>query len=121
MLQEIFRVLAPGGSFLIDLFNIDHVLGNLEPRATVERDGRWAEIDRWYDEGTRRLNKRIQLVGAGGRPRAFLESVRAYRRDEVVCGLQWAGLEVTGTFGGFDGRSFDIDSPRLILVGRHPG
>ncbi len=121
VLEEIFRVLAPGGSFLIDLFNIDHVLTHLEPRETLERDGRRAEIHRWYDERTRRLNKRIELVGADGTPKAFLESVRAYRRDEVVCGLQWAGLEVTETYGGFDGRSFDFDSPRLILVGRHPG
>ena len=68
VLEEIFRVLAPGGSFLIDLFNIDHVLTHLEPRETLERDGRRAEIHRWYDERTRRLNKRIELVGADGTP-----------------------------------------------------
>ena len=52
--------------------------------------------------------------------RSYLESVRAYRREEVLNGLRWAGLEVTDLFGSFQGETFDRDSERLILVGHRP-
>jgi hypothetical protein len=50
-----------------------------------------------------------------------VESVRAYRPEEVTIGLKWAGLEVETLYGSFEGESFRHDSERLILVGRKPG
>ena len=47
----------------------------------------------------------------------FLESVRAYREEEVRIGLRWAGLEVDGVYGGFSGETFSGDSERLIFIG----
>jgi hypothetical protein len=59
---------------------------------------------------------------AGEAVPTFLESVRAYRPEEVTIGLKWAGLGVEalyGSFGGgFGGESYRDDSERLILVGR---
>ncbi len=45
--------------------------------------------------------------------------MRAYRRDEVTNGLEWAGLELEAVYGGFDGEPFGGDSERMILVGRN--
>jgi hypothetical protein len=46
--------------------------------------------------------------------------VRAYEADEVVTGLRWAGLEVSGLFGSFQGDAYENDSERLIIVGCKP-
>ncbi len=118
VLEEIVRVLEVGGSFLIDFLNVDVALDNLRSRETVQLGGREVELKRWYDPETRRLNKRIRVREAGDVVRSFLESVRAYRADEVVTGLRWAGLEVVDLYGSFAGEPYGKDSERLILVGR---
>ena len=121
ILEEMVRVMRPGGRFLIDLFNIDRVLATLEPRESREMNGRRVEIERWYDARSRRINKQIRVHSADRPSRSYLESVRAYRLDEVSNGLEWAGLRLEATYGDFDGQEFGRDSERLILVGRRPG
>lgn len=116
VLEEVVRVLAPGGSFLIDLMNLDATLANLKEYERSEEGGRRVEIHRTWDSANRRFNKRIHLTAPGAVPRTFLESVRAYTRDEVTIGLRWAGLEVRHTFGSFAGEPHGPDSERLILV-----
>lgn len=120
VLEEVVRVLAPGGRFLLDLMNPEPVLANLQPRQVVEAEGRRIEIERWYDDTAKRINKRIRIRPTHGPERSFLESVRAYREDEVTTGLEWAGLEVTRRFGSFSGDPYRRDSDRLILVGHKP-
>lgn len=120
VLQEVRRLLRPGGGFLIDLFNRDRVLHDLVESETFERGGTTAVVERWFDEATQRVNKRIRLLHPDHpeQPeREFVESVRAYTRKEVVAALGWAGLEVDGVFGNFDGSDFGCDSQRLILIG----
>jgi len=121
VLEEVVRVLTPGGGFLIDLMNPEPVIANLQPGESLTIDGRQVEIERWYDPQARRVNKRIRISRPDRPERTFLESVRAYRADEVTIGLQWAGLRVTGTFGNFLGDSYDRDSERLIVVARRDG
>ncbi len=126
VLEEIERVLAPGGRFLIDLFNREQVIKNLVAEETQESGRYRAVIERWFDPSTERVNKRIHLHARddperpGETIRTFLESVRAYRPDEVTIGLKWAGLEVESLYGNFERESFQHDSERLILVGRKP-
>lgn len=118
VLEEVIRVLAPGGRFLIDLMNPEPVIRDLQPRDSYTVDDRRVEIERWYDAQTKRVNKRIKIKPSGRPERTYLESVRAYRHEEVLMGLRWAGFEVTGTFGNFHGDPYTRDSQRLILVGR---
>ncbi len=114
------RVLVPGGRFLIDLFNVERVLETLQAREVRELKGRQVEIERWYDARSQRINKRIRVHSTDRPLRSDLESVRAYRREEVLNGLRWAGLEVTELFGNFQRETFHRDSERLILVGHRP-
>ena len=120
VLEEIVRVLAPGGRFLIDFLNRDRVLAELEPFSSSEEEGRRIDVARWYDPATCRVNKRITVRPADGPARTYLESVRAYSREEVTMGLSWAGLAVTDLYGDFAGKPFQSDSERLILLGRRP-
>jgi SAM-dependent methyltransferase len=120
VLEEIDRVLAPGGSFLIDLFNRDFVLANLVSRERLQLRGNEVEIERWFDDHTQRVKKRIRVHAPKRGVETFLESVRAYNRDEVLDGLRGAGLEVTELYGNFQGEAFRRDSERLILVGHKP-
>jgi SAM-dependent methyltransferase len=120
ILEEIVRVMRPGGRFLIDLFNIDRVLATLEPRETRDMNGRRVEIERWYDARSRRINKQIRVHASDRPTRSYLESVRAYRLDEVSNGLEWAGLRLDETHGGFGDEEFGPNSERLILVGSKP-
>lgn len=120
VLEEIVRVLRPQGRYLIDFLNRDRVLAGLQEREEQQVAGRRVEIKRWYDEATRRINKRIRLMAPDRSPRTYLESVRAYSREEVTIGLRWAGLEVDALYGNFRGEPFDGDSERLIIVGHRP-
>jgi SAM-dependent methyltransferase len=120
VLEEIVRVLTPGGRFLIDLLNPGPALAALEPRKVQEREGLRAEIERWYDPAVQRLKKRIAVETTGGRQRTYLESVRLYQPEEVTIGLRWAGLEVDSLFGNFQGDPYERDSERLILLGHKP-
>jgi len=121
VLEEIVRVLAPGGRFLIDIMSPGPMLAELKPREVQDlEDGRRVEIDRWFDADKKRVNKRIAVADPGHPQRMFLESVRVYQPDEVVIGLRWAGLEVDHLFGNFHGDSYERDSERLILVGSKP-
>jgi SAM-dependent methyltransferase len=121
VLEEVGRVLAPGGRFLIDLMNPCPVLAHLKPRETqMLDDGRRVEIERWFDEKSQRINKRIAVSDDGEPARTFRESVRVYQPEEVTIGLRWAGFEVENLFGNFHGDPYERDSERLILIGRKP-
>jgi SAM-dependent methyltransferase len=120
VLEEIVRILTPGGRFLIDLMNPGLALASLEPRETRELDGGRAEIERWYDATSHRINKRIVVTASGEPPRTFFESVRIYQPEEVTIGLRWAGLEVSSLFGNFHGDPYERDSERLIILGFKP-
>ncbi|HKI05967.1 MAG TPA: class I SAM-dependent methyltransferase [Thermoanaerobaculia bacterium] len=121
VLEEIARVLSPGGRFLIDLMNPGPALASLEPRDSQELDGGGrAESERWYDPASHRINKRIVVSVPGEPARTFFESVRIYQPEEVVIGLRWAGLEVSSLFGNFHGDPYERDSERLIIIGFKP-
>ena len=120
VLEEIVRILKPGGHFLIDLFNLDQVIATLNPSEETEIRGRKIKIKRWYDPQTQRINKRVRVHEKDRQPRCYLESVRGYRQDEVADGLRRAGLTLKHRFGNFDAEPFQQDSERLILVGSKP-
>lgn len=120
VLREIVRVLSPGGRYLVDLFNRDKVVANLVPREEQQLPGYDVEIERWFDDRTERVNKRIRVHAPNRNVQTFVESVRAYTREEVEIALRSVGLEVDGLYGSFLGDQFQGDSERLILVGHRP-
>lgn len=68
VLEEIVRILTPGGRFLIDLMNPGPTIENLKPRDVESLDGREAEVERWYDAASLRIQKRITVRGGSSAP-----------------------------------------------------
>ena len=116
VVDEIRRVLAPGGVFLIDYLNADHVRDTLVPEDEQMIGGRRVRQSRWLEGGT--VTKRIEIEGPDGEGReTFYERVRMYEPDELVALLRAHGLQTTDRFGGYDGAVHDRRSPRFVLVG----
>jgi len=117
VVEEIERVLLPGGAFLCDTFGRDHVLARLVPEERCSRGGKEYRIRRSWDPATARLEKEIE-VRRGGSSETFRESVRAYSPDELVAMLERAGLCIASVWGDFDESPVGPDSPRLIVLAR---
>ena len=72
--------------------------------------------ERWIDDSTHRVNKKITL-NKNGEKSVFNESVRMYSLQEIRDMLPIERLELTEVFGDFDGSEYGSDLPRMILVG----
>ena len=119
VLRGIGRALVPGGRFLIDHINREHVLANLVPEDSCQEKGRLVTQRRRFVQKTGRLEKRIMLE-EGGESEEFLESVRLYTRGEFGSLAESAGLQVVDVFGALDGSEFGTESARMVVLGRRP-
>ncbi len=123
VLNTIAQSLCPGGSFLMDYLNREYVISNLVPEDhyimdTMEvNQKRWITGD-WEIKGTNvRINKEVK-IRENGSERIYNESVRMYTLEELEKMMSKVGLEVTQTYGDFDGQIISKDAPRTILIGK---
>lgn len=119
VLDEVRRILAEDGWFVLDFLNAERVRRNLEPRDEEVVRGVRVVQERALVESGRRVEKRIE-VGDPESPdhRSFRERVRLYDRSELERALRARGLEPAETFGDYHGSPFDSGSPRLIVMAR---
>lgn len=120
VLDEVARVLAPGGVLLMDLMNPRHVRETLEARSREERDGMVLEGVRSLDESGRRVQKAVTLTLRDGAVRRWREDVRMYEPEELDELLRRRGLAVTGRRGGLHGEPFGASSLRQVVLARRP-
>jgi SAM-dependent methyltransferase len=122
VLRAMAGALRPGGRFLIDYLNREHVVRTLVPHDRKTMGGMTIEQTRWItgDPGQPgspvRINKRV-TIRDGRQSRTYEESVRMYTLEELTAMLTEAGLEITRLFGDFDGRPLTPEAPRMILTG----
>ena len=113
------RVLRPAGRFSIDLLNPGPAIRHLEPRTERVAGGFHVLETRSYDAARQRIEKRVTLSReAGDEVKHYFESVRLYTPDEIRGVLARAGLQVCRILGDFTGRPYEVDTPRMILLGR---
>ena len=114
LLDRFCMALRPGGGFVLDTRNRDHFIRHYPGEETVTVPGTTVRIKNTFDFTTSRLRQDWYLEG---QDRALDElEIRLYSAHELYRMLRperWSAVEL---FGDLDGRPFDLDSPRLVLV-----
>jgi len=117
VLAEIARVLRPGGRFLLDYMNEKQVRASLRPYTERSQEGLVIIEERWIDDCSHRVNKKISVKQGTQTIHEGFESVRLYAPEELLALLRHNGLEIQEVFGNYDGAAFEPDQPRMIVVG----
>ena len=74
------------------------------------------------DRAARRVNKRIRwLDRTTGKTIEWNESVRFYSLGEIKLLLAGVGLELSETYGDFDGRGLHTQAERMIVLATKVG
>jgi len=115
VVQQVAAALAPGGHFVLDYLNAEHVRRTLKVTERAVGPSGDVLVRRRIDADSRYVIKEIELRNEG---RRFLERVRLYNADELAALLAAAGLSVVARFGDYDGAPAAAGAPRVILVGR---
>ncbi|MGZ0042651.1 class I SAM-dependent methyltransferase [Paenibacillus ottowii] len=134
VLKEIYRLLKPGGRFIIDYLNPSYVAAHLVPHTSREDEGNWIEEHRVIEDGF--VKKQIAIRSAASvttteaasdlgttqadaeRERVYYERVKLYPYEKFRELLEQAGLSVEQVHGSYDEDQYIEDaSPRMIFVG----
>src|SRR5437879_5541393 len=100
VVQQVAAALAPGGHFVLDYLNAEHVRRTLKVTERAVGPSGDVLVRRRIDADSRYVIKEIELRNEG---RRFLERVRLYNADELAALLAAAGLSVVARFGDYDG------------------
>jgi len=116
VLEAVHRSLKPGGRFLMDYVNRDHVMAHLVEKDENVLPDRYVENVRCLTNDCRRVEKTTTVTTESGAKRTFRESVRLYSEAEMVELLRAAGLVPLRSYGSLKGRDFGPESKRLVIV-----
>jgi len=119
-LDEIARVLAPGGGVLLDLMDPHTVARRLQPQSVDMVDGVAIEVERSLTPDGRRVEKHIRMLRSDCQRRSWSESVRLFSGEEVAQLAQRARLVVETVAGDYDGRPHRPGETRRLVVMRKP-
>ncbi len=115
VLREVYRVLVPGGWFVMDTLNPSFVESNLEPISQRRQGDVDILEERRIDHRRRRVVKTITLT-RDGQKSIFMESVRMYQVEELQQLMQSIGLKSKILWGDYQGNSYQEQSPRIIIA-----
>ncbi|MHC4845721.1 MAG: class I SAM-dependent methyltransferase [Planctomycetota bacterium] len=119
-LDEIARVLAPGGSVLLDLMDPDTTAVNLEHQSCEVVQGKTIEVERAITDDGLRVEKQVRVLRSGSKPRVWHESVRLFTRDDIAALATRARLRVEAVYGDFNGCPHESGETRQLVVMRKP-
>src|SRR5947208_10415220 len=108
VVQQVAAALAPGGHFVLDYLNAEHVRRTLKVTERAVGPSGDVLVRRRIDADSRYVIKEIELRNEG---RRFLERVRLYNADELAALLAAAGLSVLARFGDYDGAPAAAGTP----------
>lgn len=118
VIEGIACALAPGGRFMLEMMNRDHLLVRGQQRTWNQRpDGALLMEEVSLDLETSRVLSRQILIDPQGGPQVTKSySLRAYTCGELRALLARHGLQATGVWGGLDKSVYSTDSRRLVLL-----
>jgi SAM-dependent methyltransferase len=115
VLDEIARLVRPGGRVVMDLMNPARIRAALVPSSSREVEGGRLEERRALTDGGRRVTKEVTLTLTGAEPRRWREDVRMYELAEITRLAAARGLEVTRVDGDFGATPFGAGAPRQMV------
>ena len=116
VLNEVARVLAAEGRFVLDFLNAERLRAQLVPTSARTTRRGTVEERRWLDDARGVVVKEMRLQGAAEWDR---EEVRLWDAPALTAAFDAAGLDVESMHGDYAGGAFvAAESPRLILVAR---
>ena len=114
VLQKAYDLLVYDGFFVLDFFNSQFLQQNLIEFSEENLDN--AEIHQYRKIKNNRVTKKI-VITKDGNLSTYEESVRMFKKEELVDAIQNIGFDIYKTFGDFLGNEFDnLSSPRLIMI-----
>ena len=114
-LEEMVRVLRPGGRLVLDHMNRAFVERSFVPESSFEKEGvHIREVRRIVEN---RVEKEILVDDVEGRSFHIKESVRLFTPEEMVRFFQAAGLRDMHVFGDYHGAPLEEGSSRMIVLG----
>jgi ubiquinone/menaquinone biosynthesis C-methylase UbiE len=119
VLAEAFRVLAPGGTLLVETTHRDQLVRGLEPRAWESRDGTLILRRQEFDPVSGRLSTAVTVVDESGERTETDMHPRVYSITELADLLERAGFDSVEAFAGWT-RSPATVEDRLVMTGRKP-
>jgi ubiquinone/menaquinone biosynthesis C-methylase UbiE len=114
VVDEVARVTAPGGTFVLDFLNTTQLRNTLVAYDEREIGGQIVEQRREISDDDRFVIKKICIRGSG---KEFTERVRLFEARELSGMMTTAGFDVSATYGNYDGSPLTAESPRAILFG----
>ncbi|MBY0013571.1 class I SAM-dependent methyltransferase [Paenibacillus typhae] len=120
VLREVYRMLKPGGKFIIDFLNPAYVIAHLVPHSTREDGDNLIDESRRIEDGY--VKKDIILTSKGDdTPRKYHERVKLYPLETFKQLIAAAGLQLEAVHGSYDEEEYDEEhSNRMIFVGVRP-
>ena len=119
VLQNFFKVLKPGGKFLMHTdVNIPRILNGKYKHDEVRtlKSGKKLRIIDDYDPVTKRMNGAWILIDKKGNEERKDYSVRVYTKDEFIKLCKRAGFKFCEVFSDLSGKPYDSNSEDMIVV-----
>lgn len=117
VIEEIGRILRPGGRFFLDHVNASHLRCSLESSTIRTHDSYEIRESRWIDEAQKRINKTTRVFREAVQLHDSKESVRLYTQNELTGILRSAGLSVDNVYGDYNGSGPGPSQPRMLFAG----
>lgn len=120
--ERIFQALRPGGMFLIDVVNRDHVMQHQPSQVWFQGDACVCMDDMSVDFITSRLRVKRSIILDDGRTRECHYSIRLYTLHELGKLLHQVGFRVIEASGHptTPGVYLGPNSPRVIILAQRP-
>ena len=114
--RNVFRMLRPGGSFLIETMSKEVLARIFQPNGWREIDGEFLLEERKVDPGWTALHQRWVLIRRG-RVREFPVFLRLYSGTELGDLLRRAGFRRVELYGSMELTPYDNTARRMVAVG----
>ncbi|HUS15735.1 MAG TPA: class I SAM-dependent methyltransferase [Chloroflexia bacterium] len=114
--------LAPGGWFVLDVWNRDFIIRHFEPVRTWQASATLEVSEqRRFDPLSGQLTIHYRYRYADGAQHEYDGRFRLYAAAELRGLCEGAGLRVESLYGSLTGEPYDLDARRLIVFARKPG